>query len=313
MTAEAPDHPQRLPPAVEFIACSRCVSPLASSQFWLSTCAHALCSTCLFPPPLSPPNPPTACEATCPIDETRGVVVPLEEGLRSEAGYFFRPLRSLLSEIEMAAEWQMSNLLGQLEHYKAKSLEQRRALSKVAVELKALRGVKGCVDTLVNFLSLADLLLAGNSVNSSPRMLLSARNSRLPPIIVNLPPVPMLSTQHSSSTSTARTSRRAIMLEKNRRVRSARRGGLLIGSNLLLTSSFVPSAMLSAQSAGTRLTRPVASVFQALPPAGLLPEHITTLSNTRSHPLVYPSLPRRPSPKWIDRSRGRGMGGVVVL
>jgi hypothetical protein len=143
VAAQSSQHIAKSP--LDLVACQHCYTSISSAQLWLTTCAHALCSTCAFPPPAAPPDPPTASEATCPIDGVRGAVIPLEEALKSDAAHFFRPLSGLLSDAGMAAEWQMSNLVGQLEHYKAKSLEQRKALSKVAVELKALRGIKGCV------------------------------------------------------------------------------------------------------------------------------------------------------------------------
>jgi hypothetical protein len=152
--AQPPQHTDRTP--FDFVACQHCYTSISSAQLWLTTCAHALCSACAFPPPISPPDPPTASEATCPIDGVRGAVIPLDEALKSDAAHFFRPLSGLLSDAGMAAEWQMSNLVGQLEHYKAKSLEQRKALSKVAVELKALRGMKGCVSVFLHFPRLAD-------------------------------------------------------------------------------------------------------------------------------------------------------------
>lgn len=57
-------------------------------------------------------------------------------------GHCFRPLDTLLTELDMSMRWQFGNIVEQLEYWKGKAQQQRETLSKLGAELKHARALK---------------------------------------------------------------------------------------------------------------------------------------------------------------------------
>ncbi|GAA5913183.1 hypothetical protein JCM6882_005811 [Rhodosporidiobolus microsporus] len=136
---------------LDWIACSHChSSPSTSSPLWLTTCTHTVCEACLFPPPAAqPPSADSAPTATCPACGVDGAVIALSAAVEHpEFAHCFKPLGTLVQELGMAAGWQMTKLSDELEFFKAKCAEQKTTLSKVASEVKQLKGVRSQAEKL---------------------------------------------------------------------------------------------------------------------------------------------------------------------
>ena len=141
---------------LERIICASCRRNYSPSQFYLSSCPHVLCATCLYPPPsLPPPTLPSDTETTCPACDERTQILKLEfyapsldtqgnEQL-SALRHCFRPLGELVDELGMAAEFQTAGLVEQIDYLTDRVGRQRNVLDKVQVELKAHKSLKLCV------------------------------------------------------------------------------------------------------------------------------------------------------------------------
>lgn len=127
---------------LEFVACSSCHAPHAPRLPWfLTDCAHTLCQTCTASATAQAgggASPPHAI--ACPACGHAGPVVRLD--LASSLQHCFRPLQDVISELGMAAEWQLVNLVDQLAYFRQKCADQKHMLAKAATELKKMRDLK---------------------------------------------------------------------------------------------------------------------------------------------------------------------------
>ena len=134
---------------LEFVACSSCHAPHATPTlpFFLTDCAHTLCQTCTANATAQGEGAAAGPEAiSCPACGHAGPVVRLD--LASSLEHCFRPLQDLISELGMAAEWQLVNLVDQLAYFRQKCADQKQMLAKAATELKKMRDLKEYVPSL---------------------------------------------------------------------------------------------------------------------------------------------------------------------
>lgn len=140
-------------PPLERIICAACRTNYAPNQFYLSSCPHVLCATCLFPPPSRPPStlaPNT--EILCPACHERTQILKLEfdsppldstgNDQLTALKHCFRPLGDLVDELGMAAEFQTAGLVEQIDYLSDRVGRQRNVLDKVQVELRAHKSLK---------------------------------------------------------------------------------------------------------------------------------------------------------------------------
>lgn len=105
-------------PAFDFLQCATCRRDFHSSPptpFFVTACAHALCESCLFPPPIVPPRTQeelSAITINCTHCYSVTQLVHLDatdggEHMPEPLRTCLRPLRELLDEMGMAVDYQV--------------------------------------------------------------------------------------------------------------------------------------------------------------------------------------------------------------
>ncbi|GAA6062249.1 hypothetical protein JCM10212_001763 [Sporobolomyces blumeae] len=134
------------------IACSKCHRDFLSSAtststsprmpFYLSSCFHSLCHSCLFHDS-TPPNDLAHLRVPCPACSTQTSLALLApDDPTNDLSLYFRPLPELLSELGMATQWQVHNLVDQVSYLKPKCIEQKKLIARLTAELKKVKAYK---------------------------------------------------------------------------------------------------------------------------------------------------------------------------
>ncbi|KAJ7905641.1 hypothetical protein B0H14DRAFT_3542881, partial [Mycena olivaceomarginata] len=117
----------------EFISCSRCQLPFASSgatvPFWLTECGHVVCNTHL--------NIDQSC-AQCGMKSIQ--LVPLQHQMDAPMSDWFRSIPHALDTVAYAAKFQQETMAFQIRYYKAKQ-QQRGIIDRLKRETAELKKI----------------------------------------------------------------------------------------------------------------------------------------------------------------------------
>lgn len=127
-------------------------SSVGGDEFWLTSCVHLLCGSCLFSPRAESGAANTAAgqgrtgttrkidgegsdDVLCPLCGVLGPYLPLPTPASTisdaapSIAHFFAPLPTLLTQLSMALHFQLAELHATSSHYEAKSERQAEVLA----------------------------------------------------------------------------------------------------------------------------------------------------------------------------------------
>ncbi|GAA6006361.1 hypothetical protein JCM11491_004927 [Sporobolomyces phaffii] len=144
----------------EFIACSAChrdyldrsvassasetpaTAPTALLPFYLTTCHHTICHTCLFSTKPTP-HPLDRLNLACPACQT---ITPLRllvtDDPTDEMAPFFSDQGELANTAMMTGQFQLGTLMDQVAFFKPKCIQQKKSITRLVNEVKKLKAYK---------------------------------------------------------------------------------------------------------------------------------------------------------------------------
>lgn len=148
----------------DFIACSAChrdylipsvppAPPTSTSNpppqtftaplpFYLTTCQHVICHSCLFGSKPAP-HPLDQVRLACPACQTISPLAHLSpDDPSNEMSPYFGDTSELGTTFMMSTQFQLGTLMDQVAYLKPKCVQQKKSISRLLVEVKKVKGYK---------------------------------------------------------------------------------------------------------------------------------------------------------------------------
>lgn len=125
--------PSRRPPEPTDPALARSTAPL---PFYLTTCHHTVCHSCLFASNPAP-HPLDQIRLACPACQAITPLAPLDlDDPTNDLAPFFRDPARLAETATMATQFQLSHLMDQISYLKPKCVQQKKNITRLLAEVK---------------------------------------------------------------------------------------------------------------------------------------------------------------------------------